>query len=146
MEKISKTKRFIICLAIAILIAYRIIILAHEIISIRDYLPLHLDFASIRIETPDASNPREKLMTYKICAINYSKETVKLKYHFTKDKDAESWYPYYNTIPDEYISETVTLNPDEKKDYINQFKVNSHDERLITSSFYEVNVQYEVIE
>lgn len=120
--------------------------LVYGIIKMSDYLPIHLDYAAVKIETPDASNPTEKLLTYKIQAINNSKETIKLKYLFTKDKDAENWYPYYNIIPDEYVSETVILNPNEQKEYINQLKVNSVDERLITSSFYRVNVHYEMID
>jgi len=140
MERAKKSKRFIFYLIIIILF------LAYKIINVRDYLPLNLDYATIKIETPDANNPTKKLLTYKTQAINKSKETVKLKYHFTKDKDAENWYPYYNIIPDEYVSETVILNPDEIKEYITQVKVKSNDERLITSLLSEVKVQYEIIQ
>lgn len=140
MERAKKSKRFIIYLILIILF------IAYKIINVRDYLPLNLDYATIKIETPDANNPTEKLLTYKTQAINKSKETVKLKYYFTKDKDAVSWYPYYNIIPDEYVSELVVLNPDEIKEYITQFSVKSNDERLITSLFSEVEVQYKIIE
>ncbi|MBP1926520.1 hypothetical protein J2Z76_002389 [Sedimentibacter acidaminivorans] len=140
MGRAKKSKRFIFYLIIIILF------LAYKIINVRDYLPLNLDYATIKIETPDANNPTKKLLTYKTQAINKSKETVKLKYHFTKDKDAENWYPYYNIIPDEYVSETVILNPDEIKEYITQLTVKSNDERLITSLLSEVKVQYEIIQ
>ena len=140
MERAEKSKRlFIVYLIIIILfIAYKI--------NVREYLPLNLDYATIKIETPNANNPTEKLLTYKTQAINKSKETVKLKYHFTKDKDAVNWYAYYNIIPNEYVSELVILNPDEIKEYITQFSVKSNDERLITSLFSEVDVQYEIFE
>ena len=122
-----------------------IVFLVIQVINIREYLPLDLDYANIKIETPDSNNPTEKLLTYKIQAENKSKRIIKFKYYIIKDKNAESWYPYYNIIPENYVSNIEVLNPNEMKEYSIQITVNSDDERLITSNFHDINVQYEVI-
>ncbi|MDF2617281.1 MAG: hypothetical protein K0Q47_1938 [Sedimentibacter sp.] len=86
---------------ICVLIFLGVMSLFASIQNNRNILPLNLDpFSTIKISTPDANSPNIKVVTFETTVVNKSKESVDVKFYFTKKEGVESWYPYYKIIPD----------------------------------------------
>lgn len=99
----------------------------------------------ITISTPDVNNPEIKIVTFETDVVNKSKKPVDVKFYFTKEDGTESWYPYYDIIPDLHVTEVYHLEP-EKLEHINsEITVKTDDVRLITTHFTNAVLQYEVI-
>lgn len=112
----------------------------------RNIVPLNMDpIPSIKIKTPNLKDPTNKLVVFTTTAINKSKEAVDVKFHFTKEEDAAEWYTYYDTIPANYVTGIYHIEPEEIKHISSEIVVKTDDDRLVTSSFTNVKVQYEII-
>lgn len=116
------------------------------IIILMNYIsPLKVGNYSTKIETPNINNPNEKIVTYKAIVKNKSNKPIDFKLIFKKDdKDAE-WYVYYNIIPDDYVTEIYHIKPKQFKTFESKVTVNSEDSRLVTSTYENMKIKYEII-
>lgn len=138
-SKAKIIKRIVILFVLA-LISFKGLVEIYHI-----FLPLTLVSYNVKIETPDTNKPTFKTVQFKVMVANESKKPVDVKFHFTKNEDTAKWYPYYNTIPLTYITEIYHIEPDELKSISSEIVVETNDERLVSSLFTYVEVQYEII-
>jgi hypothetical protein len=132
---------------ICVLIFLGVMSLFASIQNNRNILPLNLDpFSTIKISTPDANSPNIKVVTFETTVVNKSKESVDVKFYFTKKEGVESWYPYYKIIPDLHETEVYHLEPGQIGNISSEITVKTDDNRLITSHLTDVKCQYKVID
>lgn len=114
--------------------------------SYRNASPFNIDpTPTIRIRTPDVNNPEIKIVTFETDAVNKSKKPVNVKFYFTKEDGTESWYPYYDIIPELHVTEVYHLEPEKLEHIISEITVKTDDVRLITTHFTDAVLKYEVI-
>lgn len=141
--KVSKKKNKIIDL---IFIPCIIFFVFFSIWSYRNASPFNVDpTPTIRIRTPDVNNPEIKIVSFETDVVNKSREPINVKFNFTKEDGAESWYPYYDIIPEVHVTEMYHLEPEKFEHIISEITVKTGDVRLITSHFTDVVLRYEII-
>jgi hypothetical protein len=114
--------------------------------SYRYASPFNIDpTPTIKISTPDVNNPEIKIVTFETDVVNKSRKPIDVKFIFTKEDGTESWYPYYDIIPDLHVTEVYHLEPDKLEHINSEITVKTDDVRLITSYFTDAVLQYEVI-
>ncbi|WMJ75870.1 MULTISPECIES: hypothetical protein [unclassified Sedimentibacter] len=106
---------------------------------------LYPSFQEIEINTPDRDNPAVKLLSFQTTVVNRSKKHIDLKLYFYKDKKSQKWYPYYDLIPEVYVTEVYRIEPGQKKEISSETIIESDDERLINSYLLDVKVKYKVV-
>ncbi len=109
------------------------------------FMPVQIGFCSLDIETPDRENPRTKILEYEIYVNNMSNRHVDFVLYIKKDKDAESWFPYYKTIPETHVSEVFHLEPYEHKILITKVTVQNNDERTVNTLFTSIKVKCKLV-
>lgn len=141
--KVLKKKNKIIDL---IFIPCIIFFVIFSIWSYRNVSPFNVDpTPTIRIRTPDVNNPEIKIVTFETDAVNKSRKPIDVKFNFTKEDGAESWYPYYDIIPEVHVTEVYHLESEKFEHITSEITVKTDDVRLITSHFTDAVLQYEVI-
>lgn len=53
-------------------------------------------------------------------------------------------YPYIDLIPITYTSDKITIEANERKDYVSSFTIDSEDSRLINSYYLKMKVKYSI--
>lgn len=107
--------------------------------------PIDEVLSSVQIETPDYENSNVKKLTYKSFVKNESKWPVDFRIKYIKDKN-DNWYTYFDILPEEYVSEVFHLEPRQIKEFVSELTVETADERLITNSFSDLKVRFEVVD
>jgi hypothetical protein len=109
-------------------------------------LPVKVDnyFNSVNIETPNHDDTYTKKLTYRTIAKNVSKKPVDFRIIYTKN-DSDEWYPYFDILPEEHITEVFHLEPNEYKEFNSKIIINSTDDRLITSLLSDIQAKVDIV-
>lgn len=137
-RRIYPKKSFAFQSIVSFIICVIIITAFFKINSLVD--PLDLYYPEVRIATKDNANPKIKELTYNVDIINRTNKDVDVILTFTKEDS--DLYPYIDLIPETYTSDKITINANERKDYISTFTINSEDLRLINSYYLKMKVEY----
>ncbi|WP_313340754.1 hypothetical protein [Sedimentibacter sp.] len=117
------------------------------IFAVYDYFkPVKLEKGSVDLVTPDKNNANIKNIVFRIGIKNKRNKSINLKLHFLREEKDEEWYPYYNLIPKNIITESYKLNAKEYRhiEYTYTVETDNNDE-IIFSKLDRIKIHYEVI-
>jgi len=117
------------------------------IFTVYDYFkPVKLEKGSVDLVTPDKNNTNIKKVIFRVGVKNKRNKSINLKLHFLKEEKDEEWYPYYNLIPKNIITEIYQLNAKESKYIEYTYNIETYDnDEIIFSKLDKIKVNYEII-